>query len=677
MTKINATIAIVLLLMVTVLALLYWWVVKEFTLPTSIPILAQQTVVNVADYGASGADEIDDSLAVQSALNAAASGSSAQGNTRVKVFFPDGRYIFSSQVLVPSNVTLSGSTTGESIIVNSRTGFVFTTRNLSDTWSYLSIARADDTSAHPAVPNNSYKGLNYVYIKDINDIQALRDLGVPKVVSSAYGGLKSGVASGATLGNNYGTNVPPDSSPKLTLEKDNGVNPTPVNFNNILAVDDTGKVTLKYNNRLNWGVDAHTANESLATYYKPSYSDSYNAIVTGPAWLVPAHKYRHDISFENLVFEADTTKSSQLYETYGLYIGYAYNVSVNNCKFRNLPGHYQILAIRAYNILIKNSQFTVQGYPGVTLDSGSGFRVYNNNFTGGAWPNANSLNLPPEAINFIGFDELPIDIDLIGNQFSNLRYVNSQSSASGQVIRGMGGGYLKLSNNTFTNIERDIFQGFSFNSNAIVDNNVMYNSPALLFSGTGAGMVNLYNNKYTGSTQVRTDGSAGFDSYNYSGSPTNYACNNYGVTINQWYYPTTYLAANYYQDGTPITTTNLINVKGSPGVYDVVQANGQLNPVKISSINLSASTITAGSQASITVNLSAPTSTNFPFYLSVTGGDFNAITFQSFLLNVPAGKQKVTLPQEVLGLKPGVATISAKPLCSTSTQPASAKLSIR
>lgn len=676
MTKINATIAIVLLLMVTVLALLHWWVVKEFRQPTSIPILAQQTVVNVADYGASGADEIDDSLAVQSALNAAASGSSAQGNTRVKVFFPDGRYIFSSQVLVPSNVTLSGSTTGESIIVNSRTGFVFTTRNWNDTWSYLSIARADDTSAHPAVPKNSYKGLNYVYLKDRNDIQALRNLGVPKVVSSAYGGLKSGVASGATLGNNYGTNVPPDSDPKLTLQKDNGVNPTPVNFNNILAVDDTGKVTLKYNNRLNWGVDAHTANESLATYYKPSYSDSYNAIVTGPAWLLPANNYRHDISFENLVFEADTTKSSQLYDIYGLYIGYAYNVSVNNCKFRNLPGAYPILAIRAYNILLKNSQFNVQGYHGVTLDSGSGFRLYNNTFRGGSWPGATSLNLPPEGLNFIEFDELPMDIDIIGNQFFDLKYVSSDRR-SGQAIRGPGGAYLKLSNNNFTNIEGAIIQTETFNSNAIVDNNVMYDSRGFLFSGTGAGMVNLYNNRYTGSTKVRTDG-AGFDSYNYSGSPTNYACNNYGVTINQWYYPTSYVAANYYQDGTPITSTNLIDVSGYRGAYDAVQVSGnKLNPVEISSINLSASTITVDSQASITVNLSAPTATDFPFYLSVTDGDLDAMKFESFLLHVPAGQQQVTLSQEVLGLKPGVATISAKPLCSTSTQSPSANLSIQ
>ena len=204
----------------------------------------------------------------------------------------------------------------------------------------------------------------------------------------------------------------------------------------------------------------------------------------------------------------------------------------------------------------------------------------------------------------------------------------------------------------------------------------MDNSPALLFSGTGAGMVNLYNNRYTGSTKVRTDASAGLDSYNYSGSPTNYACNNYGVTINQWYYPTTYVAANYYQDGTPITNTNLINVNGWAGVYNAVPTNSQLNPVQISSINLSAALITADSPASITVKLSAPTATNFPFYLSVTDGALDAIKFESFLLHVPAGQQEVTLSQEVLGLKPGVATITAKPLCSTSTQSASGNLSI-
>jgi len=645
--------------------------------------LAQkQTVINVKNYGASGSGSVDDTPAIQSALNAAASLSSTHGNSTVKVFFPVGRYLISSRegLVVPNYVTLAGSTTGESIIINSpppgAEPFVFTTRNWSDTWSYLKIARSDDTSAHPAIPNTSYKGLNYVYLKDSNDIQVLRALGVPKEVSSNYGGLKSGVTSGATLGNNYGTVVPQGSDPKLTLQSDNNVNPTPANFNTILAVDDTGKVTLKLQNRLNWGVDTHAPNESLTTYYTPSQPDSNNNIVTGPAWLVPANSYHHDIAFENLVFEADTTKTSQLYGTYGLYIGYAYNILVNNCKFRNLPGAYPILAIRAYNVLIQNSKFTVQGERGVALDAGSGFRLSNNTFTGSAWFDTSLPKLLPAATNFVDFDELPIDIDIIGNQFSNLSYMSSQSNRSGIAIWRMGGAYLKLLNNTFTNIERGIVQTFGFNSNAIVDGNVMVNSSAFLFSGTGAGMVNIYNNKYTGSTKLRTDG-AGFDSYNYSGSPTNYACNNSDITINQWFYPTTYLAGNYNQDGTPITSTNLINVNGSPSVYDVVTAKGQLNPVQISSINLSAASITVDSQASIRVNLSAPTSTDFPFYLSVTGGTLGTIKFQSFLLYVPAGQQQVTLSNEVLGLEPGVATISAKPLCSTSTQSASASLIVQ
>jgi len=463
--------------------------------------LAQtQTVINVANYGASGSGSADDTPAIQSAFDAAASLSSTHNNSTVKVFFPAGRYLISSSqgLVVPSNVTLAGSTTGESIIVNSpppgTEPFVFTTRNWSDTSSYLKIARADDTSVHSAVLNKSYTGLNYVYLKDSNDIQALRALGVPKDVSSNYGGLKSGVASGATLGNNYGTAVPQGSDPKLTLQKDNNVNPTPANFNTILAVDDTGKVTLKYQNRLNWGVDTHVANESLATYYTPSQSDSNNNIVTGPAWLVPANKYHHDIAFDNLVFEADTTKGNQLYGTYGLYMGYAYNISVNNCKFRDLPGAYPILAIRAYNVLIKNSQFTVQGERGVALDAGSGFRLYNNTFAGSAWSDTSLPRLLPAATNFIDFDESPIDIDIVGNQFSNLSYISSESNRSGIAIWRTGGAYLKLLNNTFTNIERGIVQTFGFNSNAVVDGNVMVNSSAFLFSGTGAGMVNLYNN---------------------------------------------------------------------------------------------------------------------------------------------------------------------------------------
>jgi hypothetical protein len=682
MTKISVARATFFLFLIPLSALILWRCLKNLESYMSPPVSVQAPIViNVQGYGANGSDSSDDTLAVQSALNAAATASSNQGNKSVKVFFPSGRYIISTKqgLVVPSNISLLGSTTGESIIVNSpppgAEPFVFTTRNWSDTWSYLSIARADDTSAHPPVPNNSYKELNYVYLKDRNDIQVLRSLGVPKVVSSSFTGLKSAVASGATLGNNWGTVVPEGSDPKLTLQQDNGVNPTPANFNTILAVNDAGKATLKYKNRFNWGVDAHPPNEELETYYNPSQSHSDSNIVTGPAWLLPANNYHHDISFENLIFEADTTKSNQLYGTYGLYIGYAYNVSVKNCKFRNLPGHYPILAIRAYNVLIENSQFTVQGYQGVTLDAGSGFKLYNNKFTASAWPVANLPKLPVKAITFIDLDELPIDIDIVGNQFSNLKYTSTESR-SGLAISRNGGAYLKLVDNSFTNIKRGIFQASSFNSNAIVDSNIMHNSPALLFSGTGAGMVNLYNNRYVGSTKVSNEG-AGFDSYNYSSNPTNYVCDNYGVTVNQWFYPTTYLAANYNQDGTLINRTNLMNVNGSPGVNGSVQTRGELNPVKISSINLSTANIKVNGQASITVSLSAPTATNFPFYLLVTAGDPDTIKLESFLLHVPAGKQQVSLSNEVLGLKPGQATISAKPLCSTSTKSASVNLSVR
>ncbi len=117
-----------------------------------------------------------------------------------------------------------------------------------------------------------------------------------------------------------------------------------------------------------------------------------------------------------------------------------------------------------------------------------------------------------------------------------------------------------------------------------------------------------------------------------------------------------------------------MNVNGSPGVYGTVPASGQLSPVQISAINLSAASVTVDSQASITVTLSAPTATDFPFYLSVTGGNLDAVKFQSFLLYIPAGQQQITLANEVLGLKPGVAQISAQPLCSASTHSASANL---
>lgn len=434
--------------------------------------------VDVTRFGANGSDTVDDTAAVRAALETAGQISARQKNANVTVFFPAGRYFLSTidGIPVPSHVTLQGATEGESIIVNrppdGAEPFVFTTRDWNAPSTYMAIARADETSVHPALANDSYQGLNYVYLKNSSDIAILRSLGVPAIVTSTYKGFKTEVASGATLGNNYGTAVSRDNDPKLVLQEDNGVNPTPAVFNTILAVDDAGKVVLKRSNLLNWGIDAHEPGESLVEYYNPSQSYRETHAITGNAWLVPTVNYHHDIAFKNLVFEADTTKPNSSYEACGVYLGYAYNITISDCKFRNLPGNYPILAIRTDNVVIENNQFEVQGYRAITLDSGSNYTIANNKFFGKAWTDGSPQKLPLQPLNFIEFDESPILVNIVNNQFSDLNYVSDYANRSGRAIFGLGGAYSRIVNNRFKNIAGAIVETFGFDDNLVLDGNM-------------------------------------------------------------------------------------------------------------------------------------------------------------------------------------------------------------
>jgi Domain of unknown function (DUF4082)/PA14 domain/Pectate lyase superfamily protein len=675
-----------------------------------------QTAFDVTTYGANPNDTGDDSGAVQAAVKAAAQ--VARDNAPAQVYFPPGRYFIKSAdaVYIPSNITLMGATTGESVIVKSppiNSGvnfFVFATQPQIplSSYQYLAIARPDDTNyddpfsqddfVHPPVPNKSYRGLNYVYLKNRSSIQTLRNLGVPATVSGGYAGLRISLAEGATLGNNYETQGSTrNDTPVVQLTKDLGINPTPINGNMILAVDDAGKVTLKADNRTDLGFDYHQnqSGESLDLYYNPQkYSVNASGgvvlssscpsgckkyaeanIVTGPSWIVPNNLYNHDITFQNLVFEADTSITDKLFSTSALNIGSSYNVAVKNSTFRNMPGWYPILVVRSNNVLVQDSKFTVYGLQGVALDSSTGLTLANNTFTGTSWPNAASLKIPQQAVNFIALDELPININLWNNTFSNLRFFSAEPNRSGQALNGPGGGFLKAANNTFTGIDRAIFYPFYVEGQAILDSNTMVDSSGLLYSGTGTSFAQLFNNKYSGSPLPPNSGTAGFDSYNKDPNTSNYACSNKGLTINQWNYPKTVLANNSKPDGATLTGTPIIQDKsGTPNSF--APANGVLNSSSLQSLTLKSSNLAVGEASDITATLSTATQTDFPLYLMATGGNFDSVSFQSFLVKIPAGLQSVTLPKEVIGLKPGQVTISARPLCSSSSNPASATLQV-
>lgn len=641
-----------------------------------LPAAKAQLTFDITSYGARGSDGVNDTTAIQSALAAASAASQAAGGARATVYFPPGRYNIStfSGIVIPSNVTLAGSTSGESVILNKSGGGLWgiSTQDRTLTYNYMVVARADDTAAHPAVPNNSYLGLNYVYLKDGNDINILRSLGVPATVTASYKGLVSEVATGATLSNN--SNNPgagPLETPKKQLENDLQMNPTPALFGTILAVDSAGKVTLKDPNRFNWGFYAHTPGETLSQYYNPG-SWGQQRLISGPAWVIPADKYHHDISFKNLIFETDLSDASRVHYACDMIIGFSYNVEVVDCNFRGTPGPYHIEAIRCYNVVIARNNFNLYGLESVCLDACNNITIAENVFTAMTFPNYSSYGLPPGGVNYILLDEDPMDIFILNNRFGPLTIFSGESK-SGVPIFGPGGAFMKLVGNTFTGIPRTLVGSAFDNGPAIYANNRFNNCKAWI--GGGALGLNIYDNLYDNPSQVRADGK-GTQFYNPPGSPPSYFVKNNGISAEVWYSDRTTFNSNTDQMGRAITSMSLINVGGVVGSYGTVNAKGLPLAQSVSSVSVSSSTLGIGQKADLTVNLSAPASATYPIFLIVSGGDYRAVWFKSWIVEIPAGSQSVTLPGEVEAVMAGRCTIMAKPLAAASPAGASVDVTV-
>jgi hypothetical protein len=74
--------------------------------------------VNVMDFGAKGTALVDDTAAIQAAINYAQTFSTASPNTGAVVFFPAGDYLVTSTLTVSkSNITLQGCGLGRTLIV--------------------------------------------------------------------------------------------------------------------------------------------------------------------------------------------------------------------------------------------------------------------------------------------------------------------------------------------------------------------------------------------------------------------------------------------------------------------------------------------------------------------------------------------------------------------------------
>ena len=641
------------------------------------PAAAQLPTINVKSYGATGSGSGDDAPAIQNAFNAAAQ-LSAQTHGRVEVFLPAGRYAIASFTpVIPSNIVLSGDTAGPTTILNRLPAywqpFVMGTKDSSAQFSYLAIARADDTT-HPAVPNNSYQGLNYVYLHDPNDIAGLAALGVPSTVQPSYAGLPIELATGATLGNNGNTaGGPCGSDPKAQLVNDNGINPTPAVLSRILAVDSSGKVTLNQANRFDWGRYAHNGGESLADYYGPSCTHASNTFVSGPGWIVPANNFHHDIDIQHLIFEGDLSQTNLLNGIYGLYIAYSINVAVRDCTFQKLPGYYPILSIRAFNTLFERNTFMTTSFGAVTLDAGSGWTFSANTFRGYPNPNAGNPNQNPGPTFFIGFDEAPIDITVIGNTFTDLPYL---SGVGNQVLMGgNGGSYSRVTNNTFTRTGPPVEEAYG-SSQILFDSNTLVNAGSPLIPGSGSAAVSAYNNRYIGQTAAGWTNNVDF--YDQPGGPISYFALNHGVLPQEFSYPqgTQYsnvlMAANTDFHGLFVWATHvLVFVPGGNGAwnfsYDWYAASrGVLSNVRIRSITAAKPSFRVGQTNDLTITLTAPADQNYPLYLIATAGELDAVGLHSFIITVPAGQSSVTLPAELTGLKAGQVTLSARTLFTTS-----------
>jgi len=73
-------------------------------------------VISVKDFGAKGDNATDDTAAIQAALTYA--GTLSSGYARLGVFFPDGYYVITSSLQIPSWITMFGNTPNGCIINN-------------------------------------------------------------------------------------------------------------------------------------------------------------------------------------------------------------------------------------------------------------------------------------------------------------------------------------------------------------------------------------------------------------------------------------------------------------------------------------------------------------------------------------------------------------------------------
>lgn len=640
-------------------------------------------IIDVRDYDVVPNSGFDSWPGISAAIRAAQVHLAENTNDRVEIRMPAGRYMLRDGIKVPSKVSIVGAIDGETVINFSpppqawgRTAF--STQNAIVT-PYIAIARADDPS-HPPVQGSSYKGLNFVYLHDLDDVRVLRQLGVPSKPTAGAVGFEVAMSAGATLVNNTEGKVPASAPPAAQLIGEPGANPAPAVLNRIIAVDDKGLVLLEQRNRFDWGREFREPREKLEEYYNPhtfavrpdgvrvSRSEcpecrllSKTGPLAGPGWIVPMNQYTHDVRFENLIFEQDRNRSlMSLQENYLLYLMYVNRAVIKNCKFRNTTSYYPVASVRGFNIDIDNSEFSLSAHAAVTLDSGSNYTIRNSRFRGDSGADAARLGILSGPKHFIIFDEAPIDITIVNNTFENLK---SGKGNDGIAIFGVGGAFSRILDNTFKSVERAIFLNVFMNDHSVVSGNSV-DTRALLYSGSGTAMAAVSNNSYLNQANetapIQTE-EPNFDSYNKTETP-NYVCANRGVVPRQWYRGTTRFPGNVDRSGRPVVSSSI--VQPNEGWPKQITASHGLNRERLESVSISGSSPSEReAERSVIVTLSQRAESDFPFTFEIAEGDVTAALSIGGTYIVPAGAQTIEVPRAMIAQHEGEFILTARSLC--------------
>jgi hypothetical protein len=208
----------------------------------------------------------------------------------------------------------------------------------------------------------------------------------------------------------------------------------------------------------------------------------------------------------------------------------------------------------------------------------------------------------------------------------------------------------------------------------------MESTSGLFNPGGGADAVSVVRNRYVDNLPVRGNGysggvgAAGFEPYN-RGQSRNYFCYNHGITLKQWYRPTTIFYGNSFQNGERFYISPIASP--APGVPVEVAESAPVRRRDLLMIGISSKgSVKEGAEYDVIVRLSSESDQDFPFYLHVVGGDFGALRPYGKVLVIPAGQASVIVKRAVAADHAGRVTLQARPLCSETVEAVETEITV-